>query len=89
MNAAPQVEYITNNEYDTVPRLRALIAEETEGQFVEPQEVPLTAMTDVELVAVIINDPDTATRRKALHVMRMREFSAGISAGTKIVMEAL
>lgn len=46
-------------------------------------------MTDAELVAVIINDPDIATRRRALHVMRMREFTNGIHAGADIATKVL
>ena len=48
-------------------------------------EVPHDKMTDAELVAVIINDPDTMTRRRALHVMRIREFTAGAKSATNVI----
>ncbi len=51
-------------------------------------EVALPDMTDAELAAVIINDPDAMVRRRALHVMRLREFSAGIRSALQIVQEA-
>jgi hypothetical protein len=69
-NANMSIERIGERTWDT--------------DFVIPDspETEIPAMTDAELVAVIINDPDTATRRKALHVLRIREFTAGTKAAT-------
>lgn len=43
------------------------------------------AMTDVELVAAIIHDPDIAIRRRALHVLRLREFNNGLKRSIDII----
>jgi hypothetical protein len=70
----------TINPLDDTARLR--FHREVEADIAETQ---IPEMTDAELVAVIINDPDTATRRKALHVLRIREFTLG----TKVATSAL
>ena len=49
-------------------------------------EVAPEAMTDAELVAVIIHDADIAARRKALHVLRLREFNSGLNRSIDIIM---
>ena len=49
---------------------------DTEIKEVAP-EVPHAEMTDAELVAVIVHDSDALLRRRALHVLRLREFKAG------------
>jgi hypothetical protein len=40
-------------------------------------ETPVEIMTDAELIAVVLHDPDLPTRRKALNIIRLREYKAG------------
>ena len=72
------------NPLDESARLRWHREAEADSVEIEP-----ASMTDAELVAVIINDPGIAERRRALHVMRMREYAAGVSAGADIAIQVM
>jgi hypothetical protein len=70
---------------DDAARLREHRAIEAEGQIPERADTPVDAMTDAELVIVILHDADMATRRKALHVLRLREFTEGLRRAAAII----
>lgn len=72
------------NALDDAARLREHRAIEAEGEVPERQETPIAAMTDAELVAVVLHDADMMTRRNALRVLRLREFSQGLRRAADI-----
>lgn len=49
-------------------RMRAL--REIESEPEEPKEVPLCDMTEAELTAVILHDPELSVRREALRMLK-------------------
>jgi hypothetical protein len=68
---------VTNANFDHI-KAHAMI--EAEDKVIPPhnEDTPIDAMTDEELAAVVMNDDDRATRRKALTALRLREFTAGV-----------
>ena len=69
MNAAVEVL----NPLDDTARIRFHREVEAESNA----ETPVDAMTDAELAVCVLHDPDLSTRRKALTIIRLREFKAG------------
>lgn len=69
------------NPLDDTARIRWHRENEADSDEIEPEQ-----MTDIELAAVIINDEDKAKRRKALHVLRLREFNSGLKRSIDIIM---
>jgi len=60
----------TDDTLNTTARMRVMREIESEADLDVAKEVPLCDMTEAELCAVILHDPDLSVRRNALNMLR-------------------